>query len=138
MHSILVALHVIVALFLVLVVLLQTGKGAAMGSAFGGAGSQALFGSSSAGNFLTKLTTAAAAIFMITSLSLTTISADRATESVIQDSEQTLPSSDSALPGLPEESSSPESPLASEQTPDDPPSSAATTNPLEGGDSSNP
>ncbi len=83
MQSIIVALHVLVALFLILVVLLQTGKGAGMGSAFGGGGSQTMFGSSGAGNFLTKLTTAAAIIFMITSLTLTTFSSKKESQSVI-------------------------------------------------------
>jgi preprotein translocase subunit SecG len=61
--------HVIVCFALVLIVLLQAGKGAEMGAAFGGA-SQTLFGSSGAMGFLTKLTTAAAIVFMITSLLL--------------------------------------------------------------------
>jgi preprotein translocase subunit SecG len=62
--------HVLACLFLIVVVLLQTGKGADMGAVFGG-GSQTLFGSSGAGNFLTKLTTGTAIAFMITSLILT-------------------------------------------------------------------
>ncbi len=62
-------LHVIVCFALVLIVLLQAGKGAEMGAAFGGA-SQTLFGSSGAMGFLTKLTTIAAIIFMLTSLLL--------------------------------------------------------------------
>jgi preprotein translocase subunit SecG len=64
------AIHVLACLFLIVVVLLQTGKGADMGAVFGG-GSQTLFGSSGAGNFLTKLTTATAIAFMLTSLFLT-------------------------------------------------------------------
>ena len=52
-------IHVLACLFLIVVVLLQTGKGADMGAVFGG-GSQTLFGSSGAGNFLTKLTTGTA------------------------------------------------------------------------------
>src|SRR5215470_1501069 len=64
------AIHVLACLFLIVVVLLQTGKGADMGAVFGG-GSQTLFGSSGAGNFLTKLTTGMAAAFMLTSLILT-------------------------------------------------------------------
>src|SRR5262245_12727054 len=62
--------HVAACVFLIVVVLLQTGKGADMGAVFGG-GSQTLFGSSGAGNFLTKLTTGTAIAFMITSLILT-------------------------------------------------------------------
>src|SRR2546422_8441688 len=63
-------IHVFACFFLIVVVLLQTGKGADMGAVFGG-GSQTLFGSSGAGNFLTKLTTGTAIAFMITSLVLT-------------------------------------------------------------------
>src|SRR5215831_2062331 len=62
--------HVFVCLFLILVVLLQAGKGGGMGIAFGGAGSQTVFGSSGAGNFLTKLTSITAAVFLVTSLGL--------------------------------------------------------------------
>jgi preprotein translocase subunit SecG len=61
--------HVAACLFLIVVVLLQTGKGADMGAVFGG-GSQTLFGSGGAGNLLTKLTTGTAVAFMITSLIL--------------------------------------------------------------------
>jgi preprotein translocase subunit SecG len=62
--------HVIVCIGLILVVLLQTGKGAEIGAVFGGGSSSTIFGSSGAGNFLTKLTTAMAIVFMITSLTL--------------------------------------------------------------------
>jgi len=63
-------IHVVLCLFLIAVVLLQTGKGADMGAVFGG-GSQTLFGSGGAGNFLTRLTTGMAIGFMVTSLILT-------------------------------------------------------------------
>jgi preprotein translocase subunit SecG len=63
-------IHVLACLFLVVVVLLQTGKGADAGAVFGG-GSQTFFGSGGAGNFLTKLTTGTAIAFMVTSLVLT-------------------------------------------------------------------
>ncbi|MFQ5444778.1 MAG: preprotein translocase subunit SecG [Nitrospinales bacterium] len=89
MHTILTVLHIIVALFLIFIVLLQTGKGANMGSAFGGGGaSQTMFGSGGAGNFLTKLTTAAAIIFMLTSLSMATFASKKEGESVIPSVEQ--------------------------------------------------
>jgi len=64
------AIHVLACVFLIAVVLLQTGKGADIGAVFGG-GSQTLFGSGGAGNFLTRLTTATAIAFMLTSLILT-------------------------------------------------------------------
>jgi preprotein translocase subunit SecG len=71
MITFLTILHVLVCLFLILVVLLQAGKGGGMGIAFGGGGgSQTVFGSSGAGNFLTRLTSITAAIFLVTSLGL--------------------------------------------------------------------
>jgi len=62
-------IHVIVSVGLILVVLLQTGKGAEVGAVFGGS-SSTIFGSSGAGNFLTRLPTGMAIVFMITSLTL--------------------------------------------------------------------
>ena len=59
-----------VCLILIVVVLLQRGKGAEIGAVFGGGASSTVFGSRGAGNFLTKLTSAAAVIFMLTSLIL--------------------------------------------------------------------
>lgn len=70
MHTFLLVLHVTVCLVLILVVLLQRGKGSDMGAALGGGGSNTVFGGRGAGNFLTKLTTGAAIGFMLTSLSL--------------------------------------------------------------------
>jgi len=70
MNTFLTIIHVIVCVFLILVVLLQAGKGGGMGIAFGGGGSQTVFGSSGAGNFLTRLTSITAVLFMITSLVL--------------------------------------------------------------------
>jgi preprotein translocase subunit SecG len=70
MMTFLTVIHVIVCVFLILVVLLQAGKGGGVGIAFGGGGSQTVFGSSGAGNFLTKLTSVTAAIFLVTSLGL--------------------------------------------------------------------
>ena len=63
-------IHLIACFFLILVVLLQTGKGAEMGAVFGGGSSATLFGASGAGNFLTKLTTGTAIVFFLTSLIL--------------------------------------------------------------------
>lgn len=63
--------HIIVCLALVAVVLLQQGKGADIGAAFGAGASQTVFGGRGAGSFLSKLTTGAAIVFMLTSLTLT-------------------------------------------------------------------
>jgi preprotein translocase subunit SecG len=71
MVTFLTVLHLAVCIFLIIVVLLQAGKGGGMGIAFGGGGgSQTVFGSSGAGNFLTKLTSVTAFIFLVTSLGL--------------------------------------------------------------------
>ena len=69
MRLIVILLHVTVCIALILIVLLQRGKGADMGAAFGGS-SQAIFGSSGAASFMHRITAAAAIMFMLTSLSL--------------------------------------------------------------------
>ena len=63
-------LHVLVCLILIGLVLLQKGKGAEIGAVFGGSSASTIFGSAGAGNFLTKLTTWAAVVFMVTSFYL--------------------------------------------------------------------
>lgn len=69
MTSILIGLHIFVSIALIVIVLLQMGKGAQAGASFGAGGSQAMFGSTG-GNFMSKVTVAAAVIFMLTSLTL--------------------------------------------------------------------
>ena len=73
LHTFLNIVHVFVCLFLILVVLLQQGRGGGMGSAMGGATAQ-VFGGRGAGNFMTRLTAICAAILMITSMSLAYLS----------------------------------------------------------------
>jgi preprotein translocase subunit SecG len=70
MVTAIVIIHIIVSLALICIVLLQHGKGAGIGAAFGGS-SQTVFGSTGAAPFLAKLTAAVAIIFMCTSLALT-------------------------------------------------------------------
>jgi preprotein translocase subunit SecG len=88
----LVVIHISVAVALILIVLLQAGKGAGIGAAFGGA-SQTVFGPRGPGNFLSKLTTAAAGIFMITSLVLAIFSSQHLGGSVILTAPDAKPSS---------------------------------------------
>lgn len=88
--------HILVALTLILVVLLQVGKGGSIGAAFGGGGSsQTLFGSRGPATFLSRMTTIAAAVFMVTSLLLAYLSSNARTSSSITDQvptmEHTLP-----------------------------------------------
>lgn len=73
MYTLLLTVHVSLAVLLVIVVLLQSGKGGGLGAGFGGGGANTLFGSSGGSNFFTKLTMSLAAAFMITSLGLTMI-----------------------------------------------------------------
>ena len=77
--------HVIVCIFLILVVLLQQGKGADWAGAFGGGGTQTAFGSRGAGTLLSRATTAAAIMFMITSLALTVLISRPGGSSVIRE-----------------------------------------------------
>ena len=68
--NVLIALHVLVALAIIGLVLLQHGKGADMGSGFGGGASGSLFGATGSANFLSRATAALATVFFITSLGL--------------------------------------------------------------------
>src|SRR5262245_8982578 len=70
MFILLTVIHVIVCLFLIIVVLLQSGKAADLAGAFGGMGSQTAFGPRGSATLLSKATTISAVLFMITSLSL--------------------------------------------------------------------
>ena len=76
-------LHVIVCLFLILVVLLQQGKSADWSGALGGGSSQVAFGQRTSATLLSKATTAAAILFMVTSLALTIMAARTTSKSVI-------------------------------------------------------
>jgi preprotein translocase subunit SecG len=118
MISVLIVIfHVLAALALILVVLLQVGKGQSIGAAFGGAGSsQTLFGSRGPATFLSRLTAIAAAIFMVTSLSLAYLSAHARQRSAITDQGPALPSA--PAPQFPQQ------PLESAPAPAAPPESA--------------
>lgn len=70
MIYLLITLHILVSLALIIIVLLQSGKGAEMGASFGSGGSQSVFGAGGGTTFMSKLTTSAAIIFMLTSLTL--------------------------------------------------------------------
>lgn len=70
MTTLLMAIHIMVSLLLIFIVLIQGGKGAELGAAFGGGSSQTLFGGRGAATFLNKMTTVVAVVFMLTSLFL--------------------------------------------------------------------
>ena len=83
MSVLLIFIHVIVCIALIMIVLLQTGKGGDMGAAFGGGSSQSLFGSTGASTFLSKATTVAAVVFMVTSLALAYMSSNQTGKSIM-------------------------------------------------------
>lgn len=85
MYIALSILHLMISLGLVLIVLLQSGKGADIGAAFGGGSSQTVFGGRGAATFLSKLTSAFAILFMLSSLSLAILSSQIRSSSVIED-----------------------------------------------------
>jgi len=99
--TIITIVHVLVCFALILIVLLQAGKGAEMGAAFGGA-SQTVFGSAGAVGFLTKLTTIAAVVFMITSLVLAFSSSRRASSVMKERPVQSAPAVPSQIPAQPQ------------------------------------
>ncbi|PIE35475.1 preprotein translocase subunit SecG [candidate division KSB3 bacterium] len=93
-------IHVIMCLALIAIVLLQTGKGASMGAAFGG-GSNTIFGGAGPASFLNKITTVAAIVFMLTSFTLAILSSQGVSSSKVLDAapiEQTQPASETATP----------------------------------------
>lgn len=92
MELIIKIFHILISLILIFVVLLQTGKGAEMGAAFGGSSSsRALFGASGANTFMTKLTTFTAVLFIITCLTLAYMSSHMATSSLMSDVQTEVP-----------------------------------------------
>src|SRR6266704_6831232 len=82
MFTFVVIIHVIVSLIIIGLVLLQAGKGADIGSAFGGSGSQAVFGSMGTPTVLGKITSAVAIVFLVTSFSLALLGGERSSSVV--------------------------------------------------------
>jgi preprotein translocase subunit SecG len=102
-----VTLHVLVCIILVLVVLLQSGKGADLSGAFGGGATQTAFGSRGPASFLSKMTTIAAIIFMLTSIGLSMISTRSASKSVLEGNVEETATPETGKPAAKE----PESPV---------------------------
>jgi preprotein translocase subunit SecG len=114
MTTAVIILHIVVCFALISIVLLQHGKGAGIGAAFGGS-SQTVFGSTGAAPFLAKLTAVAAILFMLTSLSLTFIG--RQKEASVMERVKGKPATQQqapaqTLPAKPVEKSAPTTPPA--------------------------
>lgn len=93
MFSTILAVHVLVALAIIGLVLMQHGKGADMGAAFGSGTSGSLFGASGSANFLSRMTAVLATVFFLTSLSLAYLASDKpkTSGSLMQDSVESSP-----------------------------------------------
>lgn len=104
MHTVFLTLHVLLAIGVIGLVLIQQGKGADAGAAFGSGSSATVFGAGGSGSFLTRMTTALATLFFATSLTLAVIAANRVdeTDSVVDRAapvtEQADPAGGSDLP----------------------------------------
>ncbi len=113
MTILLVTLHIIVCFALIVVVLLQSGKGAEMGASFGASGSQSVFGAGGGNTFMSKLTTSAAVIFMLTSLSLAFISGKGGSSSIM--SSKAAKAKPAPMGGMPLQKPAPTAPAQQQQ-----------------------
>jgi preprotein translocase subunit SecG len=93
MYAALLIVHILVCVFLIIVVLLQSGKAADLAGAFGGMGSQTAFGPRGSATLLSKATTVSAVVFMLTSLSLSVVATRQAglSATVLQDTTRSAP-----------------------------------------------
>ncbi|MDD2318742.1 MAG: preprotein translocase subunit SecG [Geobacteraceae bacterium] len=115
MFGFLITIHILVSVALIVIVLLQAGKGADLGATFGTGASQSLFGAGGGSTFLGKMTATAAVIFMLTSLSLAYLSGKSGSSSVMPSKKpvaQTTPKVDKPAPTEPTAA-----PVAPQQSP---------------------
>lgn len=129
MYWILIVIHVIVSLILILVVLLQSGKAGDLATAFGGASSQAAFGARGGATFLSKATTTAAILFMVTCLGLSILTSS-GEQSVLTDVDTQPAAGETAQPpgteGQPEKPPAQQPPPEGESAPPSQPPAAPT------------
>jgi preprotein translocase subunit SecG len=115
MTTLITMIHVIVCLLLILIVLLQSGKAADLAGAFGGTGSQTAFGARGTATFLSKLTTGAAIIFMLTSLFLNLVRPKGSSGSIMEGAKapvqnQTAPAKPPITAPAPQQPAAPQQP----------------------------
>jgi len=115
MHTIVIVLHVLAAGAIVVLVLLQHGKGADMGAAFGSGSAGSLFGSSGAANFLSRSTGILAAVFFATSLGLTFLSTSPSKSGGVTQSIQTDVKKTETAPAVPVPPAPPGDPASKSQ-----------------------
>ena len=109
MFYVILVFHVLVCVGLIIVVLMQAGKGAGLAGVFGSSGTQQMFGGRGAASFLAKLTSGLAIVFMLTSITLFVLSAQQGTPSAVDEtktSEQAPAGNEKApMPSTPVDSS---------------------------------
>ncbi|WP_180122609.1 preprotein translocase subunit SecG [Acinetobacter sp. YH12086] len=80
MHTFVLVVHIILAILMIVLILVQHGKGADAGASFGGGGAATVFGASGSGNFMTRLTAILTALFFVTSLTLAVFAKKQTTD----------------------------------------------------------
>ncbi|WP_288417984.1 preprotein translocase subunit SecG [uncultured Acinetobacter sp.] len=98
MHTFVLVVHIILAVMIIGLVLIQHGKGADAGASFGGGGAATVFGASGSGNFLTRVTAILTALFFVTSLSLAVFAKKQSTDAYSLKSVQTTNSAPATTP----------------------------------------
>ncbi|APV37216.1 MULTISPECIES: preprotein translocase subunit SecG [Acinetobacter] len=98
MHTFVLVVHIILAVMIIGLVLIQHGKGADAGASFGGGGAATVFGASGSGNFLTRVTAILTALFFVTSLSLAVFAKKQTTDAYSLKSVQTTNSAPATTP----------------------------------------
>ncbi|CAG67314.1 MULTISPECIES: preprotein translocase subunit SecG [Acinetobacter] len=98
MHTFVLVVHIILAVLIIGLVLIQHGKGADAGASFGGGGAATVFGASGSGNFLTRVTAVLTALFFVTSLSLAVFAKKQTTDAYSLKSVQTTNSAPASTP----------------------------------------
>jgi len=98
MHTFVLVVHIILAVMIIGLVLIQHGKGADAGASFGGGGAATVFGASGSGNFLTRVTAILTALFFVTSLSLAVFAKKQTTDAYSLKSVQTTNSAPVSTP----------------------------------------
>lgn len=109
MQNFVLVIHIILAVLMIVLILVQHGKGADAGASFGGGGAATVFGASGSANFLTRLTAILTALFFITSISLAVFAKKQATDplgikklAITQPATPTAPQSTESSPNKPE------------------------------------
>lgn len=129
MHTILLTIHVLLAVALVGLVLIQHGKGADAGAAFGSGASGTVFGARGSGNFLSRSTAVLATLFFVTSLALGYLLHDNGGSSVVNQLRQSAPVEQQAPAPKPQPGTNGAAPLVPDAAPEKPQTQQRTTQP---------